>query len=196
MKTLPTPDSFFLSAAEGWLGLGNWHEAESEFLRISPAYQDHPDVVRISYLISAEADDWGKAIKSARKLMVISPENPFGWIQTAFSLDKLGQTKEAYDFLMDSLERFPNDILIRYNLACFAARNGNLGLAWQWLDKTFALGIPQELKDVAAQDRDLEPLWLKMNASHFAPSVAIRFLAWCSINESSKSSTSHTFKSR
>jgi len=196
MKTLPTPDSFFLAAAEGWLGLGNWREAESEFHRISPAFQDHPDVVRVSYLIAAEADNWKKAIKSAQKLTTLSPENPFGWIQTAFSLDKLGQTKEAYDFLLNALERFPNDILIRYNLACFAARSGNLGLAWQWLDKTFALGVPQELKDIAVNDNDLKPLWLKMSASHFAPSVAIRFLAWCSVNDPVPNSGSYVHKSR
>jgi len=36
MKDLPFPDNKHLEAAEGWLGLGNWLEANEELENITP----------------------------------------------------------------------------------------------------------------------------------------------------------------
>jgi hypothetical protein len=36
-----------LEAAEGWLELGNWYEANEELERISPEKRAHPFVLRV-----------------------------------------------------------------------------------------------------------------------------------------------------
>jgi tetratricopeptide (TPR) repeat protein len=184
MNSLPTPYNHYLDAAEGWLGLGDWQEALHEYEKIDSAFRADPDVLQTFYLIQAGAKYWDQALVIAHQLLAVDPERPFGWIQTAYSLNKLGRTEEAYHTLLKALERFPKEVLIRYNLACFASKIGNLGDAWNWLDKTFELGAPKELQSIALEDPDLQPLWEKMGASHFAPSLAIRWLAISTLNDS------------
>jgi hypothetical protein len=48
---------------------------------------------------------------------------------------------------------------MRYNLACYACQLGNLKEARQWLEKAFAIGDSKQLKLMALDDPDLEPLW-------------------------------------
>jgi tetratricopeptide (TPR) repeat protein len=177
MKTLPSPNDYHLAAAEGWLGLDDWQEALGEYEQIDAAWRAHPDVLQVFYLIQAAAQCWDQALLIAQQILTAYPERSFGWLQTAFTLNKLGQTREAYTTLLNALEHFPKEVLIRYNLACFASKIGNFGDAWNWLDKTFELGAPKELQDIALTDPDLRPLWDKMGASHFAPSLAIHWLA-------------------
>ena len=45
MQKLEPPDTHCFSAAIGWLELGNLAEAKAELAQISPAQQEHPDVL-------------------------------------------------------------------------------------------------------------------------------------------------------
>src|ERR1017187_3279090 len=47
MKPLEPPDSHHLSAAIGWLGLGNWREANEELEKITSELRGHPDVLEV-----------------------------------------------------------------------------------------------------------------------------------------------------
>ena len=55
MKPLEPPDSHHLSAAIGWLGLGNVAEAGAELEKIAPQFQSHPDVLVVQFDIHAQA---------------------------------------------------------------------------------------------------------------------------------------------
>jgi len=43
------------NAAVGWLGPGNWQEANEELEKITPAMRSHPDVLEVWWQIYAKA---------------------------------------------------------------------------------------------------------------------------------------------
>ena len=55
MKPIEPPDAFHLSAAVGWLMLGNPDEAEEELGNITPGLRIHPDVLEVRWQICADA---------------------------------------------------------------------------------------------------------------------------------------------
>ncbi len=51
LKNLPHPDNKHLEAAEGWLELGNYLEANEELENITPQLRAHPYVLEMRYKI-------------------------------------------------------------------------------------------------------------------------------------------------
>src|SRR5215472_4067015 len=106
IKALEPPDIHHLNAAEGWLGLGNSAEAEQELLRLNPAVEDHPEVLRVRYHLYGQTKRWDRAAETAQLLCQLTPDTPFGWIHLAFALHELRRTREAYDVLLPVVNRF------------------------------------------------------------------------------------------
>lgn len=119
----------------------------------------HPDVLLVRWHVYATAKKWEMAVEVARAITKLLPENSFGWVHWAFSLHELKRTKEAWGVLVPVVDKFPDEYIIRYNLACYACQLGNLKEAWQWLEKAFDFGDSKNLKLMALDDHDLEPLW-------------------------------------
>jgi tetratricopeptide (TPR) repeat protein len=161
VKQLNPPDSHHLSSAIGWHELGNWKEAFADIERIHPKFRTHPDVLEVTWQIHAKAKNWEKAIETARTITQQDPELPFGWIHLAYSLHELRKTQDAYDTLHPVYERFPDEWLMRYNMACYACQLGKLEEARKWLDQALAGGNKKEIQELVAVDPDLEPLQLK-----------------------------------
>ena len=159
VKPLEPPDTFHLSAAIGWLGLGNWHEANEELEKITPALRIHPDVLEIRWLIHAKAEKWDLCVDIGNALVKAVPDRSFGWLQRSFALHVLKRTQEALDTLSIAAFHFPNDWQIRYNLACYACQLGNHKEAQEWLRLAFSMGNAKQVKLMALNDPDLEPLW-------------------------------------
>jgi predicted Zn-dependent protease len=111
-------DKRHLEAADGWLGLGNWQEANEELNRISPDIQTHPDVLYVRWHICAKAGQWELAAETARALSQMMPDNPFGIIHFAYALHEMKRTKDAWDALLPMADRFPDNQTVPYNLAC------------------------------------------------------------------------------
>jgi predicted Zn-dependent protease len=162
MKSLAPPDSHHFSAAIGWLGLGNWREANEELEAITPAFRAHPDVLELRMQIYANAGKWETCVDIGNALVQAVPERPFGWIHRSYALHELKHTQEAADLLKPAADRFPDQWLIRYNLACYACQLGNREEAWQWLEAAFDLGDPKEVKLMALEDPDLEKFWAEI----------------------------------
>jgi tetratricopeptide (TPR) repeat protein len=95
----------------------------------------------------------------------LDPEDPLGWVHRSYALHELKQTAEARDNLLRVVEKFPDNATMRYNLACYECRLGQLGQARRWLEKSFEIGDPRKLKLVALDDPDLEPLWKKISSA-------------------------------
>ncbi len=158
IRALPAPEIHHLNAAEGWLGLGNATEAEEELLKLSPSVNAHPDVLRVRYLLHQLKSEWDSAAEIAQLLCQIVPETPFGWIHLAYALHELKRTKEAYQVLIPVLDRFPDEYVIRYNLACYSCQLGRLEEARSWLTKAVALAGSDTIKQMALTDPDLVSL--------------------------------------
>jgi uncharacterized protein HemY len=60
---LSTPDMNHLQAAEGWLELGNWSEANEELEEITPNLRAHPLVLVLRVRIYAAAGRWETALQ-------------------------------------------------------------------------------------------------------------------------------------
>ena len=115
MKNLPSKEQRCVDAAEGWLGLGNWREANEEIENITPQFRAHPFVLEMRYKIYSAADRWDMAVDVAMGLREILPDNQWGHFYTAYALHELKLTQDAYNTLKPVLEKFPDHFLMRYN---------------------------------------------------------------------------------
>jgi len=160
MKPLAPPDSHYLSAAIGWLGLGNWHEAREELEQIAPGLRAHPDVLAVRYEIYSKAGKWDLAAEIARALVEIKPHEPQSWISHAYATRRMpgGGIPVAKEILSKAQPLFPKEPLIAFNLACYECQLGNLTAARKWLEAAFNLGDAKQVKLMALGDPDLAPL--------------------------------------
>jgi len=161
VKRLEPPDSHFLKAAVGWLELGVPKEAKQELRQISPAQQGHPDVLEVRWRIAAEEKDWDGALEIARKMLASVPSRADGWLHQAYALRRTlgGSLQQAWDALRPAAEKFGQEPIIPYNLACYACQMGQLDEARVWLKRALKIGGKLTVKKMALSDPDLKPLW-------------------------------------
>lgn len=161
MQPLEPPESHFLSAAAGWLGLGNTQEAEAELAHLGPAWQNHPEVLEVRWALRAEQKRWEEALQVARSLIHAAPERASGWIDQAYALRRApkGGLKAAWEALRPAVEKFPKEPTIAYNLSCYACQMRQMGESKAWLKRAMKLGDKEFIRQQALADADLEPLW-------------------------------------
>lgn len=152
MRSLEQPDTFHLSAAIGWLGLGKWQEANEELEKITPGLRAHPDVLEVRLEIYSKAGKWDITAEIARALVKIRPNDPQLWISLAYATRRMpnGGIPLAKMILAKAQPLFPKEPLIAYNLACYECQIGNWKVAWKWLESAFDLG---DLKKVKLMER-------------------------------------------
>jgi tetratricopeptide (TPR) repeat protein len=153
-------DQIHVKAAEGWLGLGNIHEAQTELDKVPPEQSIHPDILEIRWTIYTIKKDWKTALDIACALLRIAPERLEAWTHRSFCLHKLKRTKEALDGLLPALEKFPEEYIIQYNIACYACQLGDLKQAFNCLEKAIDAAGREDIRQMALEDPDLEPLWI------------------------------------
>jgi hypothetical protein len=147
MPPLDPPDSHHLNAASGWLSLGNAIEAWTEFNQIQATLRSHPEVLQFEWQLLARDQRWLEALHIGERLVEAAPDEPSAWVQR----------------LLPAAARFPQDLIIPYNLACYTCQLGDLVTARCWLDQSLALSenLRQKLErlQAALEDADLQPLW-------------------------------------
>jgi tetratricopeptide (TPR) repeat protein len=153
-----------LQAAQGWFELGDHLEAKEELEQMSPQNHAHPAVLEVRWAIHAAAKKWEAALDIAATFIQLAPEHLFGWLHRSFALHELNRTAEARDNLLTVLDKFPDESILRYNVACYECRLGRLEQAKHWLEKAFKMGNLRRMKLAALQDPDLEPLWKEIGA--------------------------------
>ena len=163
-STLQPPDTHHLSAAEGWLELGNHVEALSELNLMSPAGQSRVETLGLRWSIMAQLKRWEECLAAATAIVELTPKHSFGWIHRSYALHELKRTSEARDLLQPALKRFPKNETIPYNLACYECQLGDLDAARDWLRRAMKLRKPAELKAQALDDPDLKPLWAEIQS--------------------------------
>ncbi len=161
MEPLEPPDTHYLSAAAGWLGLGNRSEAKAELASVSPARQAHPDVLEVRWAIHVEEKNWDPALQVARALVKAAPERSAGWIFQAYALRRtsLGGLQQAWDALRPAYDLFPRQPIIPFNLACYSCQMRRLEEARSWLARAVLIGGKADLKQMALAEPDLQALW-------------------------------------
>ena len=155
-------DQHHLNAAQGWIELGNQQEADLELEQIAPELHDHPGVLEVRWHIYAKAKKWDRALEMASSLIELVPDISLGWRHRSYCLHELKRTEGARDNLVRVVENFADDPILPYNLACYECQLGRLEQAKVWLEKACKLGGRKQIKLMALQDPDLEPLWEEM----------------------------------
>ena len=166
-----------LTAAQGWLELGNHEEAFEELEQIDAPLRGHPDVLDIRWDIYCAAEKWDCCVESGDALMRMTPERLSGWIQRSSMLcTALKCTQEAYDQLKPALEQFNEVELPWYNLACYACVLGNKEEARELLDKAIELG-GDYVKLQALKDEDLLGMWGGRGSRYFFSATTSEILS-------------------
>jgi len=161
VQKLEPPDTHYLDAATGWLGLGCPQEAREELSRISPANQCHPDTLEVRWTLLVREERWDDALKIAELELKLRPEDPAGWLHRAYALRRApkGGLIGAWGVLLLAAEKFPKEPVIAYNLSCYATQLKDLVSARLWLHRSIKVGDKAEIKKMALDDDDLKPLW-------------------------------------
>ncbi len=161
MQQLEPPDTHYLSAAIGWLELGNLAEAEQELNRVSVANQCHPDVLEVRWIVLAQTQRWEAALQIARALLKMAPNRSSGWLHQAYALRRVSKDglKLAWEALLPASKKFPREATIPYNLSCYACQMDRLDEALGWLRRALLVGDKHQIKQMALEDSDLQPLW-------------------------------------
>ncbi|RME96188.1 MAG: hypothetical protein D6766_01365, partial [Verrucomicrobia bacterium] len=132
---------------------------DAELQAVSALGREHPRAMLVQWQIHAARKLWAEALALAERMVKRWPKHPGGWIHRSYALHELGHTTEAYALLLPALERFRDEWVIPYNLACYATKLGDLELARRWLAEAAKRGEPAHLRRVALEDEDLKPLW-------------------------------------
>lgn len=167
MNAIEPPDSHYLNAALGWLGLGDWREAEAELNKIAPQLQSHLWVLEARFEVCAKSGGkWETAAEIARALVEALPKEAQFWIWHAYSTRRSadGGIPKAREILRKANQLIPGEPLISYNLGCYECQLGHLQEAWGWLEAAFTLGDAKMFKSMALKDEDLQALWPKLQA--------------------------------
>jgi thioredoxin-like negative regulator of GroEL len=163
VNDLEPHDLMRLNAADGWLGFDNVIEADKELKQITPTMQGHPEVLARRCEMFAKAECWPKCEEVAEEIILLQPESTFGWIRRSFALHEQNLTATAREKLLPAVDLSPEDISIRYNLACYECVLGNMSQARLHLAGAFNLAHNQnctdEWKSRMLGDPDLKPLW-------------------------------------
>lgn len=159
-EPLDLPDFHTLRAVSGWIELGNLAEAELELGRIPVRRRQQPDVLETEWLLTAARRDWTRSLAVADLLVATAPERANGWIHRAYAARRAegGGLTRAREILMEALERFPDEAVIPYNLACYASQLGELDEARRWLETARQRGGSAMIQAMAVADDDLLPL--------------------------------------
>jgi tetratricopeptide (TPR) repeat protein len=161
---LDPPDNHHLNAAIGWIGLGNYADANEELEKIAPVFRAHPDVLEVRCQIYAHAKKWSECVDITEAIIKLDANRADAWINRSFALHEMGQTDGAHDQLLPVGDKFPGVWTIPYNLACYCAQLGKLDESREWFKKAIAID-EHTVRRTAIDDPDLIPLWSSMSGT-------------------------------
>ena len=143
--------------AQGWLLLEN-HTAAARALRlIPPAFRGRAEVRQFRAQLHLSAGQWGRAEPLLRQLRKENPADPQFSVSLAYAVRRAKSIGAAEKILLTARERFPNEAVIWFNLACYAAQQGRHADACDWLRE--AVNHESGFQDLAKTDTDLTPFW-------------------------------------
>jgi hypothetical protein len=152
-----------LLAAEGYLELGMPEEALREFERLSKPARTSLEGLNLLMEIHREEQDWEAMESVASRLWEAEPENVVRWIDWALALRQSNSLGSARVLLLEAVERFPEEALLHFHLACCECQMGNLPQARRHLmESKKRCRVCRVL--MLTDEGDLEPFWVDFSA--------------------------------
>ena len=97
--------------------------------------------------------DWTCMRKFAHELRMEFPQEVQWWVADAYATRRCESIEGARGILLEALVHHYDDALIRYNLACYACKNGSFGECLDFLKE--AVKRDAKFKQIAINDEDL-----------------------------------------
>jgi tetratricopeptide (TPR) repeat protein len=155
--SLPVHVAKRLEAALGYLDLDLPEEAWRELDQIEQPHHELPEIMFGRVDVRMRQKRWAEAIKLADRLCAEHPEHHAAYISRSFCLHSMGRTLDARQKLKEAPRSIAHVPIYHYNLACYECQLGNLPEARRVLQHAFELH--SNFLEIAAADKDLEPLW-------------------------------------
>src|SRR3954447_20685086 len=153
-----------LLAAEGYIELEMYGEANAELRELDPTCDELEQALVLQLCVYAGLQQWKPAHELALSLAQRDPDNPQWAIWSASAACRLQSVEAAKGILLKALDSHPDNANIHYNLSCYETRLHDFRKAQRHLAR--AIQLDPRFKMVAMDDADLDPLW--MEVSHAA----------------------------
>ena len=154
---LEPPDQQHWQAALGYVELGLFLEANEELEKIDPYNRAAPEVLGVRVAIYHGLKKWDLLQVVAQRLAEFDVKNVDWVVSYAYATRRVESIEAAKTILLNVEQRFPNEPVIPYNLACYEAQLKNIEMAKRYLKRAFELNPDWRLQ--ALEDEDLKPLW-------------------------------------
>jgi Flp pilus assembly protein TadD len=159
---LPEEVAWKLERADGFLDLGMLDRAAAELEAIPTRHADHMLARRLRLRLLLDQQAWTEARELAHALRDRDPAAAELWVLLAYATRRSRSVADARVVLEEAVRRFPDQPVIRFNLACYACQSGELEAARRYLHQ--ALILDRNIRDSALEDDDLRPLWSDLEA--------------------------------
>ena len=93
----------------------------------------------------------------AKRLTDFQPDDLQWTISLAYATRRADSIEAAKEVLLNAEPKFPNEVAIKYNLACYFCQTGDIQNAKNYLKKAFE--IDPNCRIAALEDEDLKLLW-------------------------------------
>lgn len=139
--------------ANGFRMLEMYEEAEKELSLIRTDDQYEEDVLAMQVAVRQDAENWEGMREAARILRRRRPEAVEWWIADAYATRRSDSLGAAREILMEAETVHESDPGIKYNLACYACRSGDMQTTMRYL--LAAIALDDVYKGMAFEDEDL-----------------------------------------
>lgn len=146
-----------LEAVDGYLHLGMPKEALQELNSAGIGDQFETATLRARIRVLLHLKRWKDAEALSERGISLHPEENEFMVQRAFALHQLKRGDEAAGVLLSAPTWIRQTGILHYNLACYEAKLGDLGLARQCIKA--ALELNSGFKNNVRTDPDLQLLW-------------------------------------
>ena len=164
LTPLSPPDLHHFRAAQGWLELGDPHEANAELYKITPEMWLHPDVLEVQWHICFKVNLMRACLEIGSTLVRVAPDRSDSWIHVSFAMHCLGRSQDALETLLPVAERFSDTWQVPYNLSCYCSALGRFDDARDWFIKA-ALIDETSAQKAGLDEPDLQPLWANLSTT-------------------------------
>jgi lipopolysaccharide biosynthesis regulator YciM len=152
-----------LLAAEGYLELGMVPDALREFEDLPARSKTSLEGLTMLMEIHRVEEEWEAMESVASRLWEAEPENVGRWIDWAIALRQSDSVASARVLLLEAVERFPDEALVHFHLACCECQLGNLPQARRHLmESKKRCRVCRVL--MLTDEGELEPFWVDFSA--------------------------------
>ena len=155
--SLSPDEQIHLTAAEGFIELGMYLDADAALDDIDPMCRHLPEVLAVRVKAYQALESWELMEVVAKKLVEYDPDDAGWWILWAQATSRAESIEAGRLILVNALERHAHDAGVNFNLACYECSLGNIERTKECLKRCF--DIDPSWKLVALEDERFEALW-------------------------------------